>query len=175
MSQEIIVMGAFSINDVYGQSGKMLWHIPEDFKHFREKTTEWTVIMGKLTFESLPPKFQPLPNRENIVVTRTPGYDAKSARVVSSFSQAIAAARTDKVFCIGGASVWYPAMDIADKVWITIVKKEYPVTEGSTHCAPGFRNPSSRWPSFVFNEMTVNKDAEGDVPGFSIVHWVRKK
>lgn len=175
MTKKVIVMGAVSTNDVYGEAGKMLWHIPEDFKHFKEETAEWTVIMGKLTWESLPPKFRPLPHRENIVITRTPGYTAEGATIFTSLSQAIHAARTDRVFCIGGASIWYPAMDIADEAWITVVKKDYPITQGVTHCAPGLLNPPSKWPNFSFDKMKMEKDDVGIVPGFSIVRWVRKK
>lgn len=168
-------MGAVSTNDVYGEAGKMLWRIPEDFKHFKEQTTGWTVIMGRLTWESLPPEFCPLPHRENIVITSTPGYEAKGARIFTSLSQAILAASTDKVFCIGGASIWYPAMDIADEAWITVVKKDYPITQGLTHCAPGLLNPPLKWSSFSFDDMKVDRDAMGTTPGFSIVRWVRKK
>jgi dihydrofolate reductase len=175
MTKKVIVIGAVSINGVYGEGNGMLWHIPEDFKHFKELTTEWTVIMGRGTWESLPPKFRPLPHRENIVITNTPNYKAEGATVFASIEQAVMSARTDKVFCIGGASIWYHAMHIADEAWITFIKKEYPITPGVTHCAPELLNPPSKWPSFSFNEMKVEKDALGTIPGFSIVHWVSKK
>ena len=175
MTKKVIVIAAVSVNGVYGEGEIIPWRIFEDIQHFKELTTEWTVIMGRGTWESLPPKFRPLPHRENIVITNTPGYEAKGAIIFASIEQAIRAARTENVFCIGGASIWYHAMHLADEAWITVVKKEYPVTQGVTHCAPELLNPSSKWPSFSFNEMKMEKDAVGVVPGFSIVHWVNKK
>ncbi len=173
MSQTISVIGAFSINGVYGEGNEMVWKILEDFKHFKKLTIEWTVIMGRLTRESLPRK--PLPHRENIVVSSNASYKADGAIVCTSFEQALAKASTNKIFCIGGKEVWYKGMDIADEAWITVVKNEYPITPGVTRTAPDLINPPARWPGFSFNEMVVNRDAEGDTPGFSIVHWVRKK
>jgi dihydrofolate reductase len=110
-----------------------------------------------------------------MVITNTPGYEAKGAKIFASIEQAIAAASTEKVFCIGGASIWYHAMHIADEALITVVKRSYPINPGTTHCAPELINPSSKWPSFRFNDMKMNKDAEGETPGFSIAHWVRNK
>ena len=173
MSQKIFVIGAVSMNGVYGEGKEIPWYLPDDFKHFKQLTTKWTVIMGRGTWESLPPKFRPLPHRENIVVTTTPDYKAKGAKVCNSFEQAIASASTAKVFCIGGASIWYSAMDFACEAWITVVKKEYPITGCVTHCAPELLNPAPKWPTFFFNEMVVDKDSESNAPGFSIVHWVR--
>lgn len=175
MVQKVIVIAAVSQNGVYGEGQEIPWYIPEDFKHFKELTTEWTVIMGRGTWESLPSKFRPLPNRENMVITNTPGYEAKGAKIYASVEQAIAAARTGKVFCIGGVSIWYHAMSIADEAWITVIKKEYPITPGITHCAPELRNLASKWTGFSFSEMKVDRGAVGTTPGFSIVHWVKKK
>ncbi len=174
MGKKVIVIAAVSLNGVYGEGNEIPWRIPEDLKHFKEETTNHSVIMGRGTWESLPPKFRPLPHRENMVITNTPNYKAEGATIFASIEQAIAAATKAKVFCIGGASIWYHAMHIADEAWITLVKKEYPVTKGLTHCAPELRNPPSKWSSFYFDEMKVNKNAEGDIPGFSIVRWVRK-
>ena len=175
MAQKVIVIGAVSQNGVYGEGSEIPWKIPADFKNFKELTTDWTVIMGRGTRESLPPKYQPLPRRDNMVITNTPGYEAKDAKIFTSVEQAIAAARTEKVFCIGGVGIWYHAMYIADEAWVTVVKRSYPIHPGTTHYAPELINPPSKWPSFSFDEMTVNKDVEGDIPGFSIVRWIRKK
>lgn len=175
MTKRITVIAAVSINGVYGEGEKIPWYIPEDFKHFKDLTTEWTVIMGRGTWESLPPKFRPLPYRENIVITTTPGYEAKGARIFSSVEEAIDAARTNNVFCIGGASIWHHAMNIADGVWITLVKEKYPITEGITHCAPELINPPLKWSHFSFDEMKMDRDRNGSIPGFSIVHWVNNK
>ncbi len=174
MGQKISVIGAVSSNGVYGEGEKIPWYIPEDFKNFKQLTTEWSVIMGRGTWESLPPKFRPLPHRQNLVVTNTPHYQARGAIVCASIEQAIAQASTENVFCIGGINIWYHAMQFADEAWITIVKKEYPIT-GITRCARELLNPPSTWPAFSFNELVMDKNAEGDIPGFSIVHWISTK
>ena len=72
MTKIVAVIGAVSRNGVYGEGDKIPWYIPADFKHFKKLTTEWTVIMGRGTWESLPPKFRPLPHRDNMVITNTP-------------------------------------------------------------------------------------------------------
>ena len=110
MTKKVTVIAAVSQNGVYGEGEKIPWYIPEDFKHFKELTIGCTVIMGRGTWESLPPKFRPLPHRDNIVITNTPSYEAKSATIFASVEQAVAASKTEKVFCIGGVSIWYPAM-----------------------------------------------------------------
>lgn len=175
MNKKIIVIGAVSINGVYGEGERIPWYIPEDFEHFKQLTTNCTVVMGRGTWESLPQKFRPLPNRQNIVITNTPEYQASGATVCSSVEQAIFIAMTEKVFCIGGASVWYCAMNIAEEAWITVVKQFYPITQGVTYCAPELNNPSAKWPNFSFHCMVLEKEAEGVVPGFSIVHWISSK
>lgn len=63
---------AQSANGVIGRDGTLPWHLPEDLKHFRALTTGATVLMGRRTWESLPPRFRPLPGRRNVVLSRTP-------------------------------------------------------------------------------------------------------
>ncbi len=174
MEKKVIVIAAVSQNGVYGEGEKIPWRILEDVKHFKELTTRHTVIMGRRTWESLPINFRPLPDRDNMVITNTSDYEAKGAEVFASVEQAIHAANTEKVFCIGGSSIWYLAMRLADEAWITVVKESYPITPGVTHCALELLNPAAKWP-FSLKEMKVNKDASGNIPGFSIVHWVNKK
>ena len=69
----IYLVAAVAANGIIGASGRLPWHIPEELKHFKKLTLGHPVIMGRRTWESLK---GPLPQRENIVVTRTPGYEA---------------------------------------------------------------------------------------------------
>jgi dihydrofolate reductase len=104
-------------NGIIGAGGKLPWHIPEELRHFKRLTLGHPVIMGRRTWESLK---GPLPGRENIVVTRTPGYEAPGAAVATSLSGALA-------LCIGEplaagmvlteirrdyeGDTWFPAWD----------------------------------------------------------------
>ncbi|MBK0419345.1 dihydrofolate reductase [Leucobacter sp. CSA1] len=75
-----------------GRDGGMPWHLPEDLAYFKQRTWGAPVIMGRRTWESLPERFRPLPGRENLVVTRDPGYEAPGASAVPSLEEAVSRA-----------------------------------------------------------------------------------
>ena len=87
---------------VIGADGGMPWHVPEDLAHFRAVTGSSDVVMGRRTWESLPPRFRPLPGRRNIVVTRSAEWSADGAERAASLDQALALADGDDVWVIGG-------------------------------------------------------------------------
>jgi len=107
---------------VIGRDGTLPWQLPEDMAHFRALTTGGTVVMGRRTWESLPPKFRPLPGRRNVVLTSQPSYDAPGAEVVTS----LAAALTGTVWVIGGAAVYRDALPYADRVVRTEIDIDVP-------------------------------------------------
>lgn len=124
---EKIIIAAVSENRVIGKDGDIPWHIPEDLKHFREVTTGNPVIMGKTTFYSLPKEFRPLEDRTNIVLTRS-GLENESVKEANSLEEAWKTAEktgSDKVFIIGGASVYEQTLDEADRMIITKINREY--------------------------------------------------
>ncbi|RYY68376.1 MAG: dihydrofolate reductase, partial [Comamonadaceae bacterium] len=91
-------------NGVIGKDGVMPWHLPEDLAHFKRLTLGCPVIMGRKTWESLPPKFRPLPGRRNIVVTRNRDWSAAGAETADSLEQAIARVEdVSHAWVIGGA------------------------------------------------------------------------
>ena len=114
---------AQSRNGVIGRDGQMPWHIPEDMAHFRAVTTGATVVMGRRTWESLPPKFRPLPGRRNVVLSRQPSYDAPGAETVMTLADALAIA--GDIWVIGGGAVYVEALPFADRLSITDVDGEY--------------------------------------------------
>lgn len=116
MTKEIYLIVATDQNNGIGYQGKMPWHFKEDLKHFANITTGHTVIMGRTTWQSLPESYRPLPGRDNIVLTSNPDLKLTGATVVHSLNQAIEKATTDKVFIIGGGTVYAQAL------------KELPVT-----------------------------------------------
>ena len=85
---KVYLVAALAANGVIGRQGRLPWHLPEDLKHFRRLTLGHPVIMGRKTWESLNGK--PLPGRDNIVVTRSAGYEAPGAAVASSLDAALA-------------------------------------------------------------------------------------
>lgn len=119
------IIAAVAENRAIGKNGEIPWHIPEDLKHFKEKTTGHPVIMGRKTFESLPEDFRPLPGRTNIVLTRSE-TDKEGVEVARSLEQAyrIAEEHGDETFIIGGASVYEQVLPKADRMILTEVKKK---------------------------------------------------
>ena len=84
----ILIVAVSSVNNGIGKNNDLLWHLPEDMKFFRTHTTGFPVITGRKNYESIPEKFRPLPNRENIVVTRQ-NIKYEGAQVCSSIKEAL--------------------------------------------------------------------------------------
>ncbi len=115
---------------VIGRNNDLPWHVPEDMAHFTATTKGQVVIMGRKQWESLPPKFRPLPRRENIVITRNASYQAPGAVVVSSLPEAIARAKSliaesgelgtaTETWICGGGQIYAAGMDLAEELSIT--------------------------------------------------------
>ena len=106
-----------------GADNDMLWHLPEDFRYFKETTLGRPVIMGRRTWESFPENVRPLPGRRNIVITRSADYAAEGADVVADLDAAVALAKTtdDDAWIIGGGQIYAAAMDLVDELWVTEV------------------------------------------------------
>ena len=81
---------ARAANGTIGKDGVMPWHLPEDLAHFKRTTMGCPVIMGRKTWQSLPPRFRPLPGRTNVVVTRQRDWQAEGAKVAHSLPEALA-------------------------------------------------------------------------------------
>jgi len=122
-------------NGVVGRDGGMPWHLPEDLAHFRKVTMGCPVIMGRKTWDSLPPRFRPLPGRANIVVTRQAGWQAEGATRAASLSEAMAlCSGASRAWVIGGAEIWAQALALADTAEVTQIDADF---EGDTF-APEF-------------------------------------
>lgn len=123
----LIVIAAVARNGVIGKDNALPWHLPEDLKHFKQLTTGHAVIMGRKTWESLPPKFRPLPNRLNIVVTRNAAYDALGATVATSLDAArkLGAGEAAQQFVIGGAELYAHALPLAQRLELTEIDADY--------------------------------------------------
>lgn len=117
-----------------GFEGSMPWSLPEDLKRFKELTVSHPVIMGSRTWESLNPKFRPLPNRDNIVVSRNRDFQALGAIVVEGIDEALDLARQDsipydgldrsEIWVIGGAQLFDQMLPMASKIYVTEIDAE---------------------------------------------------
>lgn len=122
---EIVIIAAVAKNRVIGKDNRLLWNIPEDMAHFKALTAGHPVIMGRKTWESLPPRFRPLPGRRNIVISRQADYEAPGAEVADSLEIALKMASTVALaFVIGGEQIYRQAMAVADRLEITEVDLE---------------------------------------------------
>jgi dihydrofolate reductase len=116
---------ARSRNGVIGKDNALPWRLPEDMAHFKAVTMGCTVIMGRKTWDSLPPKFRPLQGRRNIVVTRQAGWQAEGAERAASLEEALArCAQDDRVWVIGGAQLYAQAEPLAVEAQVTEVELE---------------------------------------------------
>ena len=117
-------------NDVIGGDNKLLWHISEDLKRFKEITSGHTIIMGRKTFESLP---KILPNRHHIVITRDTNFkvDSESVTIINDISDVISRFKDteEEVFIIGGGEIYKTLIPYTKKLYLTRVYKDF---EGDT-------------------------------------------
>lgn len=150
----ISIIVAASTNMVIGKDNDLPWHLPSDLKRFKEVTSGKNVVMGRKCWESIPEKFRPLPNRTNIVVSKTcTGLDLKGALVVSDLN--IVLTSLSKVgkesFVIGGAQIYKEAFKFANKLYLTEIWGDI---EGDTFLE-GFNR--EEWEvTFVSNPMEEN-------------------
>lgn len=122
---------ARAANGVIGKDGTMPWHLPEDLAHFKQLTQGCPVIMGRKTWDSLPPRFRPLPGRTNIVVTRQGDWQAEGAQRSASLKEALQLAGTaPEVWVIGGAQIYAQAEPLANRIEVTEIAQDF---EGDAH------------------------------------------
>ena len=127
---QVTLIAAVARNGVIGNGPQIPWHLPEDLKRFKELTMGATVVMGRVTWESLPASVRPLPGRRNVVVTRQADFRAEGALVVGSLDDALAAATLPPpIYCIGGGELYRLALSRADVLYITEIDGD---VEGDT-------------------------------------------
>lgn len=147
---EKIIIVAMDEENTIGKDGDIPWHYSEDMKYFKEKTTGHSVLMGRTTYESLPKDFRPLPDRENIVLTRSNLSLGESVKVANSLEEGFEMAENEKVFIAGGASIYRQTLDLADKMLITRI--------------PGDHNGDTSFPEFNEENWKLESSTEsGDL------------
>jgi len=126
-TQLITIIVAASENNVIGNNNKLIWHLSDDLKRFKNLTKGHYVIMGRKTFESMP---RALPNRTNVIITRKKNYIAENAIVTNSLESALKIASDDaQPFIIGGGEIYNIALNISDRIELTRIHHNF---EGDT-------------------------------------------
>ena len=157
---EIVLIAAVDINLAIGKEGKIPWDIKEDLKFFRENTENTAIVMGRATYDSIG---RPLPNRKNIVMTRSiQGRDGVVE--VSSSQEAINEARSysEKVNIIGGEYIYKEFLPLATKLLITEIELE-------VDSADAF---FPKWDFKIWKEISRKKSSENGI-NFSFVEYVK--
>lgn len=123
---KLAIIAAMTDAGVIGNQQQLPWRLSEDLKRFKRLTLGHPVIMGRKTWESLPKK--PLPERPNIVLSRSPGFEAEGAIVCSTLKQAVGelAPSYKLAYVIGGASVFAEALPIAELLYLTFIHHDFP-------------------------------------------------
>lgn len=124
----ISMIAAMGSNRVIGKDNDLPWHLPDDFKFFKETTKGRHIIMGRKNWDSLPLKFRPLPGRPNLVVTRQNDFQASGAEIFTSLEEAIERARKGgetELFIIGGGEIYRQGLEYADKIYLTEINGDF--------------------------------------------------
>ena len=119
----ISIIVAIAKNGVIGDKNTLLWHLREDMIHFRTITSGHPVVMGRKTYDSIG---RPLPKRTNVVITRDTELQIEGCTMAHSLTEAVEMFdSSEEVFILGGAQIYSQAMPIADRLYLTIIDKEY--------------------------------------------------
>jgi len=118
----VSIIVAVANSNAIGGNNQLLWHISADLKMFKRITSGHAIVMGRKTYESIG---KPLPNRQNIVITRNRELTLPGADVVESVDAAKAIAKGEELFIIGGGEIYSQAISLADRVYLTRVWADY--------------------------------------------------
>lgn len=145
---DISIIAAVGKNNELGKNNDLIWHFKEDMEFFKQTTLGATVIMGRKTFDSLP---FALPKRKNVVISTNHAFSPKGAVKVGSIKEAVDITKAEKVFIIGGASIYKAFLDYADKIYLTEIDD---VCEEADTFFPDF--DKSKYKKEIINSLTVN-------------------
>jgi dihydrofolate reductase len=144
-------IAAMSLNRVIGDGNKIPWHLPEDFKWFKQMTTGNVIVMGRKTFESIG---KPLPNRETIVLSRS-DFSFPGVRTIKQIEELNALSEGRQIFICGGAQIYEQTLPLCSDLYLTLVKRE---VSGDTFFP-------------VFEDQFELAEELRDLPEFKILHY----
>jgi dihydrofolate reductase len=121
---KITLVAAIASNNVIGKENSLPWNIPEDLKRFKQMTSGHTILMGRKTFDSIG---RPLPNRQNIVMTKDENFEWEGIKVINDFDEALELIKESKedVFVIGGSKIYELFEPVANTLAITRILKDF--------------------------------------------------
>lgn len=164
--QEIAMIVAVAENGVIGNDNQLIWRLSEDLKNFKRLTTGNIIIMGRKTFDSIG---KPLPNRTNIVITRSENLEIPGCEVVNSIDEALKVAtelRTEnqQIFIIGGENIYRQTLNLTSKLFYT---KVYAKPEGDAF----FPELTREWQETARTSHKANEKNDFD---FDVIEYVKK-
>jgi dihydrofolate reductase len=165
MKPRLSLIAAVDKNLGLGCDNALLWHCSLDQQHFKKITLGHAVIMGRKTWDSLPERFRPLPGRRNIVLSRSPDWQAPGAQVVHSLEAAWEAATgSERAYVIGGAQIYALALPLAHELIMTEINTCF------AHADTFFpRWDASQWQG---TQRSEHCDAQGNT--FAFVVYARR-
>jgi dihydrofolate reductase len=121
---KITLVAAIASNNVIGKENSLPWNIPEDLKRFKQMTSGHTILMGRKTFDSIG---RPLPNRQNIVMTKDENFEREGIKVINDFDEALELIKesNEDVFVIGGSKIYELFEPVANSLAITRILKDF--------------------------------------------------
>lgn len=159
----ITLIAAAGERNELGKDNELVWHLPDDFKRFKQLTTGHCIIMGRKTFESFP---KPLPNRTHIVITRNTDYQGEGIIVVASMEEALLKAEDDsQPFIIGGGEIYRLGLPFAQKIELTRVHATF---EADTFFP---EIPEEEW---VLESVVRHEKDDRHAHAFSYLTYLRK-
>jgi dihydrofolate reductase len=165
VSQDIVLIAAVASNGAIGRDNGLLFHESADQRRFRELTTGCPVVMGRKTWDSLPARFRPLPNRRNVVVSRNAELEAPGAEIASSLQAALAlVAGAPRVCVIGGAQLYAQALPLTTTLELTEVHADL---DGHVHFP--------EWDRSQFTEVARHSHSTAAGLGYDFVTYRRRQ
>jgi dihydrofolate reductase len=160
----VTLVAAVAKDGAIGRDNALLWHLPEDMARFKALTSGKPVVMGRKTWDSLPPRFRPLPGRRNLVVSRSVS-ELPGAEVFASLDEALAACAGEAEVCvIGGSDIYALALPRADRLALTEVDLAFP--DADRHFPA--------WPREQFTEAHRETRVGANGVAFDFVDYLRK-
>jgi dihydrofolate reductase len=162
---KLSLIAAVDRNGGIGKNNQLLWHEPQDQRHFRSTTLGCPVVMGRKTWDSLPVRNRPLPGRRNVVLTRNAGLQCPGAEMAGSLDEALLRlAHVPQVFVMGGAEIYAQALPLADELLLTEVDANL---DGDAHFPA--------WPREDFEVSQHVSAIAADGTPFAFVTYRRKR
>jgi dihydrofolate reductase len=121
MRKSLTLIAAMGKNRAIGLDGRMPWHLPAELQHFKKATMGKAIVMGRKTWQAIG---RPLPGRQNIVVSRNPGFHAEGVDLATSLDDAVAMSESDEVMVIGGGQLYALALPLANRMVLTLIDIE---------------------------------------------------